>query len=141
MTAPTPAGPPFRQSALTIEMAEPWARDWMLGCLADPTTQDREAWARSVAYHYGRSGSLEVTAVICALLDELHLAVAHDRQPYPTADAYERACAALEKHRARADAANAKLGEIEALEPWDEDGCGQPVIAHADVLAIIRRQA
>lgn len=28
------------------------------------------------------------------------LAVAHDRQPYPTADAYEKVCAALEKHKA-----------------------------------------
>lgn len=32
------------------------------------------------------------------------------RQLYPTSDAYEAACAALEKHRARADAAEAELG-------------------------------
>jgi len=49
-----------------------------------------------------------------ARMEELHLerdlAIAHDRQPYPTADAYEKTCAAL--HKAQAE--NAKLRE--ALE-------------------------
>ena len=52
-------------------------------------------------------------AEVEALKAERDLAVAHDRQPYPTADAYEAACRALEKHRARADTAEA---EIEALK-------------------------
>src|SRR4029450_11119269 len=37
------------------------------------------------------------------LREERDLAIAHDRQPYPTAEAYEGACRALEKHRERAD--------------------------------------
>lgn len=45
---------------------------------------------------------------------ERDLAIAHDTQPYPTADAYERACAALHKHRERADAAEAQLDQAEA---------------------------
>ncbi len=134
-----PAEPPFRPSALTIEMAEPWARDWMLGCLADPTTQDREGWARKVARHYGRSGTLEVTAVISALLDELHLAVAHDRQPYPTAAAYEATCAALEKHRERANEVEAKLTAIAAL-PLDATGPDEACAVLRAVREIVGRQ-
>jgi hypothetical protein len=45
-----------------------------------------------------------VQARIAAVEKERDLAIAHDRQPYPTADAYDAACAALEKHRKRADA-------------------------------------
>ncbi len=40
-----------------------------------------------------------------AVARERDLAIAHDSQPYPTADAYEKTCAALHKHRARAEAA------------------------------------
>lgn len=45
------------------------------------------------------------------LEEERNFAIAHDRQPYPTADAYEKACAALEKHRDRAEKAEAHLAE------------------------------
>jgi hypothetical protein len=40
---------------------------------------------------------------------ERDLAIAHDRQPYPTAHAYETVCAALQTHKARAEAAEATL--------------------------------
>lgn len=40
------------------------------------------------------------------------LAIAHDTQPYPTAEAYELVCAARDKHQARADAAERALREI-----------------------------
>jgi hypothetical protein len=43
------------------------------------------------------------------------LAIAHDRQPYPTAWAYEQACKALETHRKRADDAEATLAAIQRL--------------------------
>jgi hypothetical protein len=46
---------------------------------------------------------------------ERDLAVAHDRQPYPTAWAYEQACKALETHRKRADDAEATLAAIQRL--------------------------
>ncbi|WP_435601290.1 hypothetical protein [Streptomyces sp. C10-9-1] len=48
------------------------------------------------------------------LREERDLAVAHDRQPYPTADAYEKACTALEAHRARADRAEEELAGARA---------------------------
>jgi hypothetical protein len=46
---------------------------------------------------------------IVELEEERDLAIAHDRQPYPTAWAYEQACEALERHRERADKAEAAL--------------------------------
>lgn len=48
------------------------------------------------------------------LADQLRAALTiADRQPYPTVDAYEAACRALEKHRARADAAETALATAE----------------------------
>jgi hypothetical protein len=51
---------------------------------------------------------------------ERDLAVAHDRQPYPTAEAYEKVCAARTKWQERAEAAESALAErtrrVEALE-------------------------
>lgn len=40
-------------------------------------------------------------------------AIAHDRQPYPTAWAYEQAVVALEKHRQRANKAEARLETVD----------------------------
>ena len=48
------------------------------------------------------------------LREERDLAVAHDRQPYPTADAYERACEALRKHRAEVDQLRERVALLEA---------------------------
>ena len=41
----------------------------------------------------------DLKARVVELRTERDLAIAHDRQPYPTAEAYERACAALEEKR------------------------------------------
>jgi uncharacterized protein (DUF2237 family) len=41
------------------------------------------------------------------------LAIAHDTQPYPTADAYEKACAAAARWKERADAAEERVRELE----------------------------
>jgi DNA-binding NtrC family response regulator len=49
---------------------------------------------------------------LARVTEERDLAVAHDTQPYPTQHAYDAACAALEKHRARADAAEAELQRV-----------------------------
>ncbi|MEV4174008.1 hypothetical protein [Nonomuraea sp. NPDC049709] len=49
------------------------------------------------------------------LRKERDQAIAHDRQPYPTQWAYDQACAALETHRARADAAEAINDRIAQL--------------------------
>ncbi len=45
--------------------------------------------------------------------------------PYPTVDAYEAACAALEAHRQRADAAEAKLRDAMRIigDLVDPDDC------------------
>jgi len=51
-------------------------------------------------------------AQVEALTEERDLAVAHDTQPYPTAEAYERVCAARDKGQARAEA-------LEAIEAHD----------------------
>ncbi len=51
----------------------------------------------------------DLKAKLAACEKERDLAIAHDRQPYPTAWAYEQACKALEKHRARADRLEAAL--------------------------------
>jgi hypothetical protein len=56
----------------------------------------------------------DATGVLDMFREQRDLAIAHDRQPYPTADAYEVACAALEKHRARADKAEAELARYTA---------------------------
>ncbi|MEV4287387.1 hypothetical protein AB0K40_17925 [Nonomuraea bangladeshensis] len=64
-------------------------------------------------------------------------AIAHDRQPYPTQWAYDQACAALEQHRQRADAAEAEVARLRALldgqevtdDEEDEPGC-ETVTAH-----------
>jgi len=58
-------------------------------------------------------------------------ALAHDRQPYPTAWAYEQACMARDEWQRLAEAAHARVTELEsperieshAVEP-DKDGEG-----------------
>lgn len=59
--------------------------------------------------HFHHADVAAAVAEVGRLRGELRLAVAHDRQPYPTAHAYEQACAALEKQRRRADRAEAEL--------------------------------
>lgn len=53
----------------TARMREPWQRDLIVGMLSD-TRRPLPEWAELVAHHYSCSGSLEVTAVIWALLAE-----------------------------------------------------------------------
>jgi len=90
--------------------------------------------------------------VVEPILRERDLAIAHDRQPYPTAEAYERACAALEKHRARADTAESdrdaaradaaalrrQLGEIQRIAPYL---CGRHPEYRTDCAGCVARAA
>jgi hypothetical protein len=93
---------------------------------------------------------------VIAELEQLHrerdLAVAHDRQPYPTAWAYEQACKALRKHQQRADAAEEhRLALSEALglgtgAPWDAireraDAVLSELPAPVDWAAVLREEA
>ncbi|GAA4439635.1 hypothetical protein [Phytohabitans houttuyneae] len=52
---------------------------------------------------------------IAGLAHQARLAVAHDRQPYPTADAYRAVCTALEARKARLDVAEARLARVVAV--------------------------
>lgn len=66
---------------------------------------------------------------------ERDLAIAHDTQPYPTADAYEKVCAALETHKRRADSAEADLrGIIHQLQKYQP--AGSPPPGGSELLAI-----
>ncbi len=46
------------------------------------------------------------------LKQEVILAVAHDRQPYPTAEAYEKVCSVLHKKEAEAERLTAIVGRL-----------------------------
>mgnify|MGYP001613083671 CR=1 FL=1 len=76
----------------------------------DETCQ-REAEELLRNAQYSNGGIVGEVARLLALMQRLaaerDLAVAHDRQPYPTADAYERVCAAL-------NAAKLRVQELEA---------------------------
>lgn len=79
--------------------------------------------------------SINLLKEIDALIMERDLAIAHDRQPYPTANAYEQACKALDKYRERH--AKLKKALLKIYDPliyhhWEEDpytraGCFQHV--------------
>lgn len=56
----------------------------------------------------------ELLAEVERLTEERDQAIAHDRQPYPTQWAYDQACEALEKHRQRADKAEAERDRLRA---------------------------
>lgn len=62
-----------------------------------------------------------IAAAVRQLRWELKLAIAHDRQPYPTAEAYDRACAALNKCRERAEKAEAERREDVAAARRERD--------------------
>jgi len=49
---------------------------------------------------------------------EKGLAIAHDRQPYPSAESYEKACSDLENQRQRAAKAESRLSESESLADY-----------------------
>lgn len=55
----------------------------------------------------------DLLAHISALEAELKLAIAHDRQPYPTAEAYEKVCQALNKKTDRIAVLEAELKEAQ----------------------------
>lgn len=97
------------------------------GPIASPLRAQCEATVRMILAGTGAHTVDEwaeyVTAAILPIfrtrIDELRRerdqAIAHDRQPYPTAWAYEKACEALRKHQARADTAEAAIERTRAL--------------------------
>lgn len=96
------SGPPTDPD-VTVERVE---RTWQHAC--DLVTL---AELGGTTAQVAGSRAAELRAAISELRRAALLAFAHDRQPYPTADAYDRACAALVKHRERADRAEAERDE------------------------------
>jgi hypothetical protein len=106
-------------------------------------TADNSPWANALDL-------ITSKAEVDKLRRDLELAIAHDRQPYPTAWAYEQACKAREKHRERADAAEALIAAVRAKhKPRTErhgSGCVQcgtvwPCATHRDLDAAVRSSA
>ncbi|MEV0526014.1 hypothetical protein AB0I66_21495 [Streptomyces sp. NPDC050439] len=98
----------------------PETHNWGCGCPTDeaPAAELRERCEAAVRMILAGTGAHTVdewaqyvtaavlpifTSRIIKLTRERDLAIAHDRQPYPTASAYEQACAALHAHRDRAE--------------------------------------
>lgn len=62
-----------RGSILDLPMREPWHRDAVMTAQA-ANADDVLGWAERIAAAYGKSGTLEVTAVVCSLIDLVHAA-------------------------------------------------------------------
>ena len=62
---------------------------------------------------FARNALPTLAQALLVALDERDQAIAHDRQPYPTAEAYERVCAARTKWQEKAETLQA---QIEAFE-------------------------
>ncbi|MDJ0460621.1 hypothetical protein [Streptomyces sp. H27-C3] len=61
------------------------------------------------------AGIRAMAANLKAAETERDLAIAHDRQPYPTTWAHEQACTALATHRRRADTAETAMARVRGL--------------------------
>ena len=88
--------------------------------MSKPTDEDEEVWCHTVPAAYRERIEERMRAEVVAeraradaIERERDLAIAHDRQPYPTAWAYDQACKALTAAKARADSAEAKVRELE----------------------------
>lgn len=69
---------------------------------------------------------------ISALKEERDQAISHDRQPYPTAWAYDQACRAIRRYRTMHDEAETRLNDVydrirkiadDAHDSWQVGGC------------------
>jgi hypothetical protein len=63
------------------------------------------------------------------------LAIAHDTQPYPTAHAYERVCAALNKSREEKDAQSATISQMDSDNADLREKYNKLVVDHAEAVA------
>lgn len=87
---------------------------WCTGCgdqtpLRDcPASPDLDA----IRARHTHPDVADLLGLIDRLAQQRDLAIAHDRQPYPTAHAYEQTCRALEAQRRRAQDAQARLEAV-----------------------------
>lgn len=84
--------------------------------------RDTAGWVLDDGQHMIAAVMAVADAEQVELRRERDLAIAHDRQPYPTAWAYEQACAALRTHRSRADALEQEVRRLGLMV--DEYGAG-----------------
>ena len=96
---------------------DPGLTDLIAAALGDKIMHTNGSGDRNRAYaaHVALVVEQHTNGRITELEVERDQAIAHDRQPYPTAWAYEQACAALEKHRKRADKHEATIARVEKL--------------------------
>jgi hypothetical protein len=92
---------------------------------------ERDSYARDLA---------ATRAELEAARHERDLAIAHDRQPYPTAAAYEATCRALEAaHGERDEARDTARGLRQELRHWRTYGVeARPVLAAAEALYLVQ---
>ncbi|WP_435111639.1 hypothetical protein [Nocardiopsis synnemataformans] len=84
----------------------------------------------------GEGDHSDLVAFIDRLITQRDLALAHDRQPYPTAEAYERTCQALSAQRERAERAEA---DLERLRQKPEPVAAELGEQDETLLALVRR--
>jgi hypothetical protein len=116
-----------------IGEVEPYA--WIDELVSGP-----EAWSIREELHRQDERIEQALAERDEARHERDLAIAHDRQPYPTAWAYEQACATLEKTRAE-NAALINLREAakawrRSLGSWDATPVSYNVVHHALIAAV-----
>ena len=100
---------------LTPEMQEAYLRaaDAVLRTLAD-RERGQMPLLRDLHKHMG----IMYQVAECPICDKIIERMRADRQPYPTAYAYEAACAALDKHRAGEEVLRAALRPLKTKAGW-----------------------
>jgi len=76
-----------------------------------------------LSVHNAKEIMQALLAEVEQLTTERDLAIAHDRQPYPTAQAYEKTCEALHKKEAENEQQAKKVEELEKENTRLDDGC------------------
>lgn len=111
---PAPAAPEIRDAEVLAAIETKLNAARITGCGHDITEQCPDCQPRE---HTLRTE-------LAATLAELQLAVAHDRQPYPTPAAYTAACAAIGRHSDRADRAEEDARRLGAQYTEAMSGAG-----------------
>lgn len=104
--------------AEALANAECEKRPRCVNCMADAVMVVRDEAMGRLEKELGRVAALAAIQEyqMDKLREERDLAIAHDRQPYPTAWAYEQACKALNKWRERAEQAETKVLAYESAD-------------------------
>lgn len=113
MTAPTPANPEAKAEIdpTLVDRLRLSARDCAIVACPECVTLVHEAIA-TISHLQARLEAAE---------RERDEAIAHDRQPYPTAAAYEAVCVALRKHKTDLAIAEARAKVLRAeVDAWRE---------------------